>query len=327
MFITKMKVCLDKDLNAKNTLLILFFNKFLADIIQEDILNISSKKIKNVFTFLVHFTSLNDDKDVSNLIFKFLFGFEQKASKNIGETKLYDSNYNSAIALESDDISSFNSEINSIMVTNETKLRNLYEDKIDRNEHYIEEIIATLTKIIETPNTSHSNNSEVKTKLIIILNNLMKKSYHLFLKELINPFYCYIIFNNFKNNFKEILTEYENTSSLTFDTVNYFKSVITPKYFNLLNDFDNQDRKILTQNENSKYQSYISSITDYFNKLKQKENYEGGDLDNYSTINYNNSVKDKDKDKDSKGDKVDKQNSKPLPKELYTNIVQNVRVI
>ena len=111
MFITKMKVCLDKDLNAKNTLLILFFNKFLADIIQEDILNISSKKIKNVFTFLVHFTSLNDDKDVSNLIFKFLFGFEQKASKNIGETKLYDSNYNSAIALESDDISSFNSEI------------------------------------------------------------------------------------------------------------------------------------------------------------------------------------------------------------------------
>ena len=336
MFVLKLKVLVN--IQSKVSLAILFFNKFLAEIVQEDLLN--SNHLKNVLTFLIYFTNFIEDNDFYDLLFKFLFGFGQMfdISKRKCSNNDYGANTISAFSaeeqseksLKSDHLNTFNSEMSTVMVVT-TEFKPLtYEEKINRNEHYVEEIISTITKIFESTTAI-----ELKARLVIILNNLMKKSYNLFLKELINPFYCYLLFNTFKKDFKDKLKEYESVSVYNV-SVDDFKGMIVPRYFSLVLDI-NQDKKYLAEDENYYYFTYLSTIAVNIN------NNEGEDLNlhdprekllnNYDNDNEN--MKNQMKNNYSTlnlitiNDKVDCMNTsnKPATKELYTNIIQNIRVI
>ncbi len=309
IFLFKFKVCIDP--KAMNYIKIMFFNKFLIEIIQEDLINCI--KLKALFGFLIDFTNQVDDKDFSDLLFKFLFGFEQQGDIT---DHLYLENNQDLPSDNPYDISdsTFNSEKSSVLITNSLTCG----DRIDRKLHYTEEIIPIISKILD-----NSTVVELKVKLIIICTNLIKRSYNLFLKEIINPFYCNAIFNIDKNNFENKLVEYQKPQLKVVSNVEVIKSIISPKNFRLVSELI-QERKYTLEGENFICKNYLKVVIHQFQKGFLSCTSNNCSLLSIFRVESGEEIaKEKDKKKGNKEQQPNK--NKQITKELFTDVLQNIR--
>ena len=183
---------------------------------QKDLLN-NTKPLK-LFEFIYYLTSIIKNKEISEKIFEFFFGLSINNESLIKMESIYffyfsDNNYDE----EDDEIieikksiidglaeneefdnyivemiekkNQFSTEKINQKIVNTNNSPNLIEaikneiDKLDKENHKYEDIIAFLVKTIE------SNQTDLKILIINCINNIFHNSSKLFLTEIILPYY------------------------------------------------------------------------------------------------------------------------------------------
>ena len=203
------------DIKFKLFITKIFFQNFLIQSLQKDILN--ETNVIKVFEFIFYITSIIKNKEISDKIFEFFFGISNNESLIYVEgnfSLLLDNNYEieeesiidikkSMIeGLADSDSDQLNTNNNNFMVDNKKNEKIIQKlikkdnsnpnfneaikfeiDKIEKENHKYEDIIALFTKFIE------SNQTDLKILIINCLNNIIQNSSKLFLTEMLLPYY------------------------------------------------------------------------------------------------------------------------------------------
>lgn len=208
----------------KNFLSNIIVNYFLCDEIQKDIITLGNnlildQKLKRVLEFLYLLTEYINNYEISEMIFYFLFGFNNyyiNEEDNIGSDNLeenYDNedNIEHMISLDEENnqkntnkksmtdgvsASKIADNINIFLrqSSNCKEFANNLNTNIPKTKHNFESIIAFFMLIIE------SNDSETKSFLMQTLTNIAKNTPYVFMTEFVVPYYLNYLSNEVGNN-------------------------------------------------------------------------------------------------------------------------------
>lgn len=234
----------------------LLFNKLFLEYIQKDFLNIyivseNERKLTRVMEFIYYFTKHIKNKEVTQLLFFFLFGFNNyTAQLEINEADvndfLIDDNQEQSVDAVDDvlneesfmlDENLFSMQeikknldkiiINNVINSGNKKISN-FNLNIEKSSHKFENILSFFVNIVES-NTSSL--IEVKIILLNFMSNIVRNSANLFLVEILIPYYLNYITIQSPQNFEKL---YEKIKSKRekIDMIEILKN-IHPKYFSI----------------------------------------------------------------------------------------------
>jgi hypothetical protein len=268
----------------------LLFNNFFIEYVQKDILNMSSYgeseydvKLVKVFEILYLFAKYIYNKEINDVVFYFIFGFNSyednildsasekdsyspktfldeieeeefdnspiKVLKNrlqTIETESHNNNKTVILDINGDNLESMKQvklKLDNFIKFNFQGKLNI-NVKINKNQHKFEGI---LSFIISTLESNAKNKILLKAYFLNFLANIIRNSPKLFLVEIIIPYYTSQIFNAAPKDFKVNLDKLKSKRS-SIDLYEIIKSM-NPYYFNINNeDWENYFNLNLKEN-------------------------------------------------------------------------------
>jgi hypothetical protein len=233
----------------------LLFNKLFLEYIQKDFLNIyivseNERKLVRVMEFIYYFTKHIKNKEITQLLFFFFFGFnnyitqleidpdvndfiidenqEESVDDVVNEESfMLDENLLSMQEIRKNlDKIIINNVINS--GNNKKSINSNFNLNIEKSSHKFENILTFFINIVESNSPSLN---EVKIILLNFMTNMVKNSSNLFLIEILIPYYLNYITLQSPQNFEKL---YEKIKSKRekIDMIEILKN-IHPKFFTI----------------------------------------------------------------------------------------------